>query len=242
MTTVHEVRLELDAERLKHYWRRVGRRRYDPGYRVKGALAGIFGELRDDHVLRPFFVCATKGRTIPVIGYSTYTADQLRLRAHQVGDPEAVSMLDERSVCSKELPRYWPKFLGFSVTAAPREDYQSRRSTVDPSLSRQEVYQEWLLREFAKDSGAKVVEASLIDITKITACRAGDPDAEGKRQEYEVKLDTLTLTGTIEVLDSTTFKKFLPLGIGRHRGFGYGMLKLRAPASSHGDARAYFAH
>jgi len=42
-----------------------------------------------------------------------------------------------------------------------------------------------------------------------------------------MKRPDVTLTGTLTVTDSDAFGTLLRSGIGRHKSFGYGMLKVR---------------
>lgn len=267
---VHEVRLEFICDPLKYYARRVGRRHRDVDYTIKGAIAGVFDdrgvpenairlrakELGGDSpafmeyrkrnntpCLRPFFKGPIRGRTIPVWGYSTLSADELRWRSEQFADSEAFSVMDPRSLCSKPLPRYWSKRVGFSVTAVPVKEgqlsYYDMRKKKDPSISRQEAYVEWLTGQIEKPegwpqgTGVKLVEASLTTTPQSKKVwRAEKNDEDGRREEYQVYLTVVELIGTLEVESSYLFNEFLLVGIGRERGFGYGMLRTHQAASS----------
>ncbi len=234
---VYEVRLELGHEALKFYNRRVGRRRRDWGYMVKGALAAIlFGDASEGRqLIKPWYYGRIKGGTVPVRGYSTMCADQLRWQMQQFGDPEAVSMVDPRSICSKPMARYWSPRVGFSVVANPRDNYYEARTKLDPSMSREEVYVEWLSNQLgrtaerATGSGAKLIEATMISARRLMATRCGAEgrrEGEQERKEYETPIETIELTGTLEIESSRVFSEFLLGGIGKNKAFGYGMLRI----------------
>ncbi len=258
---VHEVRLECGCDPLKFFGRRVGRRHRDADYNIKGTLAAAFDDhgVSDDDgsspaimqrrkrtntpCLRPFFKGPIRGRTIPVWAYSTLSADELRYRAEQFGDPEALSVIDPRSLCSKPLPRRWEKRVGFSVTAIPVEEdepsYYDMRREKDPSISREEAYREWLTKQLEEPkgwpagTGVRLVEARLMNAPQVKKVwRAEKEDGGGRRAEYPVYLTVVDLIGTLEVESSSLLNEFLLVGIGRERGFGYGMLRIHQAASS----------
>ena len=258
---VHEVRLELECDPLKFFGRRVGRRHRDADYNAKGALAAAFDDhgVSDDDdcspaimqrrkrtntpCLRPFFKGPIRGRTIPVWAYSTLSADELRYRAGQFGDPEALSVMDPRTLCSKPLPRRWEKRIGFSVTAIPVEEGEPScdimRRKKDPSISREEAYRDWLTKQLEEPkgwpagTGVRLVEACLVTAPQNKKVwRAKKKDENGRRMEYQVYLTVVELMGTLEVESSFLLNEFLLVGIGRERGFGYGMLRIHQAPSS----------
>ncbi len=112
----HIVRLELDEKLLFNYGRRVNKPLYDDGYLIKGTLCGAMG---DDYRPAPYSIEPERGGRIPLLGYSKYSADELRKRIEQFGDPEAASVIDMKTLFSKPLPNEWPEVVGFSVRIWP---------------------------------------------------------------------------------------------------------------------------
>jgi hypothetical protein len=112
----HIVRVELDEKLLFNYGRRVNKPLYDDGYLIKGALCGAMG---DEYRPAPYSIEPERGGRIPLLGYSKHTADELRKRIEQFGDPEAASVIDMKTLFSKPLPDEWPEMVGFSVRIWP---------------------------------------------------------------------------------------------------------------------------
>ena len=52
-------------------------------------------------------------------------------------------------------------------------------------------------------------------------------NGSGERKADTIKRPDVTLTGTLQVTDSSAFVDLLRSGLGRHKSFGYGMLKVR---------------
>jgi len=95
----------------------------------------------------------------------------------------------------------------------------------EEDLSREEVYREWLARQFDVRGGAQVdpdaIAMTRFSIERMT--RRNGPD----RTPDILKRPDVTLTGTLQVTDSSAFVDLLRSGLGRHKSFGYGMLKVR---------------
>jgi len=52
-------------------------------------------------------------------------------------------------------------------------------------------------------------------------------NGNGERKADTIKRPDVTLTGTLQVTDGDAFVDLLRSGLGRHKSFGYGMLKVR---------------
>jgi CRISPR system Cascade subunit CasE len=95
----------------------------------------------------------------------------------------------------------------------------------DEDLSREGVYREWLNDQFENRGGAEVDRDSIamtrFSIERMT--RRNGPD----RTASAIKRPDVTLTGRLQVTDGDTFVDLLRSGLGRHKSFGYGMLKVR---------------
>lgn len=85
--------------------------------------------------------------------------------------------------------------------------------------SREEVYTEWLSRQFDRRGGARLESAALRSfqrtraVRKLHARHSEGPDA--------------IMQGILTITDADAFTSLLTQGIGRHRAYGYGMLLLR---------------
>ena len=92
--------------------------------------------------------------------------------------------------------------------------------------SREEVYCNWLGRQFESRGGAKLESATLVSFQRTQAVRK----LHGRHSEGPDAL----MRGVLEVTNGPAFANLLAGGIGRHRAYGYGMLLLRPVASTTG--------
>lgn len=89
--------------------------------------------------------------------------------------------------------------------------------------SREDVYAEWLSRQFERRGGAELNTAS----TKLVAFQRSR--AVRKLHAKSSEGPEAVMRGNMTVTDSEVFLNLLSHGIGRHRAYGYGMLLLRPP-------------
>lgn len=97
------------------------------------------------------------------------------------------------------------------------------------SVDRESVYRDWLARQLDLRGGAalETVGMDRFSIERMMRrTHAGGPAPYG-RKARTVKRPDATLTGTLRVTDSGAFVDLLKSGIGRHKSFGFGMLKVR---------------
>ena len=92
--------------------------------------------------------------------------------------------------------------------------------------NREQVYKDWLARQFDMRGGAKLELESVAmkSFQRIRAYR------KRNASRYSEGPDAL-MGGVLTVTDGAAFASMLKKGIGRHRAYGYGMLLLR-PAGS----------
>ena len=140
---------------------------------------------------------------------------------------------------SKPMPSNWEvgKKLGFEIRirpiVRPTKNAESRPGREcdafqleaeryergDMPRSREQVYYEWLARQFENRGGATLKSATLQSFQRTRAIRK-------QRSRYSEGPDAL-MRGTLTVTDGAAFAKLLAGGVGRHRAYGYGMLLLR---------------
>jgi CRISPR system Cascade subunit CasE len=110
-------------------------------------------------------------------------------------------------------------------------------SETEEKLDREKVYGEWLKDQFEQRGGAKlktsevrttddVIETDDVSMTRFSIERVVRRHGQ-TRKPKNFQIPDVTLTGTLEVDDSDAFIDLLRSGIGRHKSFGYGMLKVR---------------
>ncbi|WP_251968879.1 type I-E CRISPR-associated protein Cas6/Cse3/CasE [Salinibacter ruber] len=249
-TPFHMVRLWLESPGLTT----VGKMNHLPLsqtstlYLAHCALKELFG----DRAPKPFHVenGEDSGRYVRVLGYAGADSEALESEARIGTDPTIYDICDWDRLRSKPMPESFPEGmqLSFEVRACPivrkssagegpngrewREGQEldaflSRAwENPDEELTREGVYRDWLIRQFEVRGGAAIdpesVGMSRFSIERMVRRTHGDD-----RSVNVIKRPDVTLHGTLEVTDSDTFRKVLRSGVGGHKTFGYGMLKVQ---------------
>ena len=229
------VRAEIS---VRDFQRWMGMRRlYDPDHGMHCLLTECFGR---DLAPRPFRAIFPRGGSRGCLyGYGSAVADELREAAGVYADPLQCRVIPPRSIDSKPMPAEWTagKRLGFEVRVRPivrrtgKADTRPGREWDAFQLeaeqhpkgqmprSREEVYTDWLRKQFESRGGATLESATLSSFQRTRAIRK-------PHSRYSEGPDAL-MRGTLEVMDGPAFAKLLAGGVGRHRAYGYGMLLLR---------------
>ena len=253
-TDLHMVQLGLDAKGLTTLGKmlHLPLAQTDTGYLVHCAL----GELFQDDAPQPYSVEneSQNGRQVRVLGYTNVDADALKTNAQLDASPTVYEICEWDRLAAKPMPETFSDGmpLQFELRACPVVRKASAGEGVNQNgdirtweegdeldaflaeawmrpeeddLSREQVYREWLARQFEIRGGAEVdpeaIAMTRFSIERMT--RRNGPD----RTPDTIKRPDVTLTGTLEVTDSSAFIDLLRSGLGRHKSFGYGMLKVR---------------
>lgn len=248
------VQLRLDARRLAIFARerRMGSGDEDEGYLVHSVLRELFGQGAPS----PFFTSPGRGGHLVVLGYSTRPSGELLDHARQFANPDVMACLVAESLASKAMPTTWApgQRVGFHVRVTPVQRQSQafpgrvqKGEEVDSFLvacwkaghdghgrpvpvDREAVYRRWLVEELARREGAELVEEGgrpLLRLTGFQRSRVVRRNAE--RQASVVERPDVTFEGELRVTDSERFRALLARGVGRHRAFGFGMLRLVPP-------------
>ena len=96
----------------------------------------------------------------------------------------------------------------------------------DPSIDvdREETYINWLRRQFEIRGGAELLSAQM---KRFSIERMSRRNHTSNRKLRTIQRPDITLAGKLEVTEADAFKELLKSGIGRHKSFGFGMLKIR---------------
>jgi CRISPR system Cascade subunit CasE len=97
----------------------------------------------------------------------------------------------------------------------------------DDDLGREQVYRDWLTRQFESRGGAEPQSIGMERFSIERMTRRVPKSENGEREPDTIERPDVTLTGRLMVTDSDAFLNLLRSGIGRHKSFGYGMLKVR---------------
>ena len=248
--SLHMVRLALDGKGLTTLGRmkRLPLRTVDTPYLVHCALGELFG----DYAPKPYSIEPSESsRAVHVLGYTEADKDALRSQAQIGASPTVYEICDWEDFAVKDMPDRLPKglTLRFELRACPvirkasagsveipnddgDPDERSWRAgeeldaflnaawtRPDENLSREEVYSDWLRRQVDIRGGA--------DIHTVGMERFSIERMYRKQAPKPLKRPDVTLTGTLTVTNPDAFQHLLASGIGRHKTFGFGMLKIR---------------
>ena len=204
----------------------------DLGYVVHGHLCELFGDLAP----RPFHAAVRHGR-VSVFGYGQ--ADEETLERHMQLSAEPVAYRSVRELASKPMPAVWTagRRLAFELRACPtvrgktgeQDAYLHalrRKSSEDPEPDRRTVYADWLVR--CLGDAARLESCSLDRFRLTRLYRRHQARQNGHRDHRLPCYPDALLKGELTILDGTAFARLLSRGVGRHRAFGFGMLRVRA--------------
>lgn len=182
---------------------------------------------------------------IRVLGYTDVDTSGLQEIAKGFASPQVYHILQWDHVLSKPMPAEYPSGmkLGFELRACPvvrkasdgnkwrkgqeMDAFLARVLEVNDdqvTLKREDVYNEWLSRLLDQHSAARLISSQLkrFSLERMSRRTQGE-----NRKMSMIKRPEIMLEGALEVQDSEAFKRLLKNGIGRHKSFGYGMLKVR---------------
>lgn len=197
------------------------------------------------------FVVQDKGRLLRILFYSDTDADEIVGRAQLGSSPEAYESIRWKEIASKPMPDPIPEALTltFEVRACPvvrkasagegrnkegevrewdegteLDAYLSRQWTTDESLTRETVYCDWLKQQLEQRGGAELdsIQVEGFSLTEMTRRSGGE-----QRSVTTMTRPDVTLSGNLQVTDSEAFTQLLRSGVGRHKSYGYGLLKIR---------------
>jgi CRISPR system Cascade subunit CasE len=251
----HMVQCWLDPRRLVQLGKMQGLplAQTDTNYLVHCALGRLFG----DDAPKPFFVddpCNAKdavrehgpGHALRVLGYAGKKHGTLRDDAGPFSTPTIANLCDWDRFDSHEMPKTFreKRRLRFELRACPvvrkssggpkwdaGQELDAFLSHVwelddpDAEVAREDVYRDWLKRQLDLRGGAELHTAGMdrFSIERMTRRSHGS----GGRTVHTIQRPDVTLTGVLTVTDGAAFTDLLRSGIGRHKSFGYGMLKVR---------------
>lgn len=222
----------------------------DDDYLVHCALGELFGDLMpESYSLEASEQSKQRERFLPVLAYTTASAGALRQNAELAASPTVFACLDWDRFDSKPMPTTFEPGtrLGFQVKVCPivrlssaRNDHKKgseidafvhrswQLDDPDQPLERDEVYSDWLRNYFEKrpdhPTGAVLETVRLENFSLPKTMRRTQGD---QRKARAFTLPSATLQGVLRVTDTALFAETLRRGVGRHRSFGFGMLKLR---------------
>lgn len=250
--TLHLARVGVDLHALARFTAARRLSDDDGGYALHAALAARFG----DGVLRPFRFLPDHAAGAHLLGYVTDPATLADAAALPVVDDLLDRLFTTPQV--RAMPDTWRvgARYGFEVRVRPvvrfgktvraaRADrpgaWQRRAGEIDAfvaaceravaehgdtaTVDRETVYLDWLGTRLAR---AATLDAASVRLFRRSRTRRSTHRSDGARTRA-VEGPDVVIGGTLTVTDADAFADLLARGVGRHAGFGYGMLLLSAP-------------
>lgn len=241
---LHLVKIPLRSERIVAIARQRGFpvRELDEGYLAHVVLR----ELWQEGAPVPF-VLRGSARCVEAWGYSSWDAARLIDHAASFGDPSIVAAVAEvGAIVSRPMPTFEAgRRLGFEVRACPVVRLASGRSghrrgaeidaflarcfaAEDRSVSREDVYRDWLMRNLAPTtkSGVTVARVEVRGVSRVRLVRRTHGES---RRSSRIERPDVRFAGELTVADGSRLLEYISHGVGRHRAFGFGALMLVAP-------------
>ena len=249
----HMIQAPLDGRRLVELGKmlHLPLHSVDTNYLVHCALGELFG----DHSPKPYYV-DDRGlrsgeeldeRGIRVVAYSAKDAEYLEQHAQlYTTNPSVYNIVPDWDDCvSKPMPEGFPEGMTLRFEArtcpvvrksssGPRWDEGQeldaflaeawKPENEDVELEREEIYRDWLQGHFERRGG---LEPKSIGMERFSIERMARRQHGGDRNVRIIQRPDVTLTGKAEVTDSQALVELLRDGFGRHKAFGFGMLKVR---------------
>lgn len=247
---MHRMRLNTPALFELGRMLRLPINRVDYNYLVHCALSELFQK----QAPQPFSIenngqasesSSSDGRSLYVLAYSELNTDQLQEIAKGFASPAVYNICEWNHCLAKPMPEEFPKGKEFQFetqvcpvvrksTEGPRwhkgQELDAFLSHVwevndpDVKVSREEVYKDWLSRQIERRGGANAVSLTM---NRFGIRRMARRKHDANRKTQIIQRPDVSFTGTLKVTDSNDFKHLLRNGLGRHRSFGFGMLKIR---------------
>lgn len=244
-STLHMLRMRLELPGLVALARRrrLPAQQVDMGYVVHMQLAELFA----GEAPQPFHVAGVNGRWATILAYSERSKKDLEEVAQACADPAVYETIDWNRFDAKPMPDAWAEgqCFDFEVRYCPVVRMSSagahhrKGAEVDAFLAacwragspsipvdREDVYRDWL-RKRMETSGARALQVALESFKRERVLRRTHGT---DRKSRFCERPAAVMTGDLQVTDARAFGALLRRGIGRHRAFGFGMLRLRRRA------------
>lgn len=248
--TVHMIQMWFNSRQLVQLGKmlHLPLKKVGNNYLTHCALSELF----QNQAPRPFSVednhrqiSDYDGQQIRVLCYSKYDWQTLQKLAQGFASPAVYDIVDWERIASKPMPEVFPDGLElrFELRACPVVRKASdglkwhKGQEVDVFLSkaweqedqnievdRENTYKEWLIRYFERQSA---VHLTSVHVKRFSIERMSRRNHKPNRKVTIIQRPDVTFTGTLKIKNGKEFEELLYRGIGRHKSFGFGMLKIR---------------
>ncbi len=240
MSDLHLWRLAIDPARLAAIAReqQIPLSDEDQGYAGHALLCGLFGKAATP---KPWYL---DPKRMLMWAYAARSLDQTEV---ELSDPLYVGAIDWSRSGSKPMPTLARgRAVAFDVRACPvvrnggRNEqrgtehdyllwYARREDVAVDTLDAGTIYAAWLReRGWDADLGATLSDAL---VTGWMKPHKNGANTWRGRSEGRTRLPDVSFSGSLVITDSAVFTATLARGIGRHRAFGFGMIRLKPVTS-----------
>lgn len=233
------VRMEIDVPALFRFakgHKLLQSRNDDDGYLLHAWLAAAFGPLAP----KPFWF---DERHATLWGYTQAGADQMLDHLQSFADPRTYAAMKPDTLHSKPLPQCWRPGLRVllqtrlcPVTRHGGEEKDAFLWALDAwdaaqalhreaeKPTRESVYCQWFVRQ-VDPQAAQLEAVRLVGLRARVAMVRPDRSADSSRLRV-IERPEASVEAVATVQNGDAFAQMLERGIGRHRAFGFGMVRV----------------
>ncbi|MDE2780365.1 MAG: type I-E CRISPR-associated protein Cas6/Cse3/CasE [Chloroflexota bacterium] len=208
-------------------------RHSDPDRTAHCLLVESFGP---EAAPRPFVIMAREENGQPqgsLLAYTCRTAEELRESAERHQRLAHAAVLDPETIRTVRTPSEWEEgqTLEFEIRVRPVKRSSNRQHGQEQDFflaspegsNRTEIYCTWLASTMSRQ-GALSADPENMIVKRLALRRVRRQNASGWHTAPDV-----TIVGTAKVMNPELMEQAMTKGLGRHKGYGYGMLLLRRP-------------
>ena len=208
----------------------------DPDRTAHCLLTESFGP---EDAPRPFLIKATEeygNLQGTLLAYTRMTVEGLQELAERHQRLAHASVLDPETIKAVRTPTQWEEgqTLEFEIRTKPTKRSSSRQDgghgreqdfflASPTNSSRAETYCQWLARTMSRQ-GALLADPTTMTVRQLSLRRTKHQNNSGWHTAPDV-----TITGPATVINPQLMEQAIANGLGRHKGYGYGMLLLKRP-------------
>lgn len=231
------IRMNLQREELIRFARNhdlLTARDDDFGYVLHAWLKAMFA----DAAPKPFYL---DPRHVVLYGYSRTNDETLAENARAFADPLAHRVLVEGSLVGKPMPEQWRigKRLELHVRACPitrkgdtekdaflgaLDRWMEKGENPDEKPVRAQIYREWFEKQI--DPGILLFEHVSVEGMRARGAWLRRSRAKNPSGLRIIERPEAHFRAIVTIRNAEGFTKMLMRGIGRHRSFGFGMIRL----------------
>ena len=210
----------------------------DPDRTAHCLLTESFGP---EDAPRPFVIKAREEYGSPhgtLLAYTRLAAEELRESAERHQRLAHAAVLDPETLKTVRTPTQWEEgqTLEFEIRTKPTKRSSSRQDgghgheqdfflASPTNSSRAATYCQWLAQTMSRQ-GALLADPETMTVRQLSLRRTKRQNNSGWHTAPDV-----TITGAATVINPELMEQAIAQGLGRHKGYGYGMLLLKRPTT-----------